>query len=52
MASRWETLVTDADNHADLTYTLIPLADAIALLEGGYPDALGLITGFNSLDGD
>ncbi len=49
---RWETLVADAKNHEDLTYTLIPLADAIALLEGGYPDALGLITGFNSLDGD
>jgi predicted lipoprotein len=51
-AQRWETLVKDAESHADLTYTLIPLADAIALLEGGYPDALGLITGFNSLDGD
>ena len=49
---RWETLVADKKNHEDLTYTLIPLADAIALLEGGYPDALGLITGFNSLDGD
>ena len=49
---RWETLVAQAKNHEDLTYTLIPLADAIALLEGGYPDALGLITGFNSLDGD
>jgi predicted lipoprotein len=49
---RWETLVADQKNHEDLTYTLIPLADAIALLEGGYPDAFGLITGFNSLDGD
>lgn len=49
---RWETLVKDAGNHADLTYTLIPLADAIALLEGSYPEAFGLITGFNSLDGD
>jgi predicted lipoprotein len=49
---RWETLVKDAENHADLTYTLIPLADAIALLEGSYPEAFGLITGFNSLDGD
>jgi uncharacterized protein len=49
---RWEGLVADVNNHQDLTYSLIPLADAIALLEGGYPDALGLITGFNSLDGD
>ena len=49
---RWETLVADKKNHEDLTYTLIPLADAIALLEGGFPEAFGLITGFNSLDGD
>lgn len=49
---RWEVLVKDNGSHADLSYTLIPLASAIALLEGGYPDALGLITGFNSLDGD
>jgi len=49
---RWELLVRDGESHADLTYTLIPLAAAIALLEGGYPGALGLITGFNSLDGD
>ena len=49
---RWETLVAEAKDHEDLTYTLIPLADAIALLEGGYPEAFGLITGFNSLDGD
>ena len=46
---RWSRTPT---NHADLTYTLIPLADAIALLEGSYPEAFGLITGFNSLDGD
>lgn len=49
---RWEVLVADDESHADLTYALIPLAAAIALLEGGYPAALGLITGFNSLDGD
>ncbi|HET7714892.1 MAG TPA: imelysin family protein, partial [Bauldia sp.] len=49
---RWETVVRDPRKHEQLSYTLIPLADAIALLEGGYPDALGLITGFNSLDGD
>jgi predicted lipoprotein len=48
----WEAVVADPRGHEDLTYVLIPLADAIALLEGGYPDALGLITGFNSLDGD
>jgi predicted lipoprotein len=49
---RWETLVKQAESHADLSYALIPLASAIELLEGGYPDSLGLITGFNSLDGD
>ena len=49
---RWESLVKDAESHVDLTYTLIPLAAAIALLEGSYPEAFGLITGFNSLDGD
>lgn len=49
---RWEDSVEQTESHADLTYTLIPFADAIALLEGSYPDAFGLITGFNSLDGD
>ena len=48
----WEHLLSDPESHADLSYSLIPLASAIALLESGYPDALGLITGFNSLDGD
>ena len=38
--------------HADLTYTLIPLGDVVSLLADDYPGAFGLITGFNSLDGD
>ncbi len=49
---RWEVLAADEATHADLLYTLTPLADVVSLLETDYPAALGLITGFNSLDGD
>jgi len=48
----WVNLATDPKNHDLLAYTQIPLGGAAELLEHGYPDALGLITGFNSLDGD
>jgi predicted lipoprotein len=48
----WESLPMEADAHVDLLYTLIPLGDVLAVLETDYPAALGLITGFNSLDGD
>ena len=48
----WEDLVTEPKNHDLLAYARIPLGGAAELLEHGYPDALGLITGFNSLDGD
>jgi uncharacterized protein len=48
----WETLVTEPENRKLLTYSLIPLGDAVELMEHGYPDAFGLVAGFNSLDGD
>ena len=48
----WEVLAAEPSANADLRYTLIPLGDVLGLLETDYPDALGLITGFNSLDGD
>jgi len=48
----WEALLEDPAAHGDLLYTLIPLGDVATLLETDYPAALGLITGFNSLDGD
>lgn len=48
----WEVLAAEPEANADLRYTLIPLGDVLGLLETDYPDALGLITGFNSLDGD
>ena len=48
----WVDLAAAPEANADLRYTLIPLGDVRALLETDYPDALGLITGFNSLDGD
>ncbi len=49
---RWETLVADPANHADLKRALDRLGYAIAILATNYPDALGLIMGFNALDGD
>jgi predicted lipoprotein len=48
----WEVLAAEPAANADIRYTLIPLGDVLGLLETDYPDALGLITGFNSLDGD
>jgi predicted lipoprotein len=48
----WEVAVHDPKNHQPLAYSLIPLGGAIEILENGFPDALGLLTGFNSLDGD
>lgn len=48
----WEVLAADPAANADIRYTLIPLGDVLGLLETDYPGALGLITGFNSLDGD
>lgn len=48
----FETAVREPASHQLLAYALIPLGSAIALLTDGYPNALGLITGFNSRDGD
>ncbi|MEO1198487.1 MAG: imelysin family protein [Pseudomonadota bacterium] len=48
----WETLAAEANSHDALSYTLIPLAGAAAILGERYPPALGLTLGFNSLDGD
>ncbi len=48
----WEVLAAEPGANADLRYTLIPLGEGLGLLEADYPAALGLITGFNSLDGD
>jgi predicted lipoprotein len=48
----WEASAAGPETNADIRYTLIPLGGVIGLLETDYPDALGLITGFNSLDGD
>ena len=48
----WEAAVRDPASHQRLAYALIPLGSAIDMLGGGYPQALGLITGFNSRDGD
>lgn len=48
----WEDAVRDPALFEKLTYALIPLADAIALLETRFPAAFGLTTGFNTLDGD
>ena len=48
----WESLPEDPKAHDDLVYALIPLGDVASLLETDFPNALGLITGFNSLDGD
>jgi predicted lipoprotein len=38
--------------HQKLAYALIPLGGAIVILEERMPTALGLIAGFNALDGD
>lgn len=48
----WESVVADERGHDTLRYVQIPLGGAVELLEQGYPAAFGLITGFNSLDGD
>jgi predicted lipoprotein len=42
----------DPDAHARLAYALLPLGGAQRILGERYPAALGLVLGFNSLDGD
>lgn len=48
----WEDLVRDPVSYKALASTLGPLHIAIELLEHHIPAALGLMTGFNTLDGD
>lgn len=48
----WSELAGDEKSHARLAYTLIPLGGAIDVVSERYPQALGLVLGFNSLDGD
>ena len=48
----WEDAARDPASHQRLAYALIPLGSAVDMLGDAYPNALGLITGFNSQDGD
>ena len=48
----WLEEVRDEAVYQRLSYALIPLGGAHGILEDKIPEALGLITGFNSLDGD
>ena len=48
----WETLVAQPQSQAQLRYMLQPLTGAYTLAGESIPQALGLIVGFNSLDGD
>lgn len=48
----WEEAVRDPASHQRLAYALIPLGSALDMLGDAYPNALGLITGFNAQDGD
>jgi hypothetical protein len=48
----WETIVRDEAGYQTLVSTLPTLHIAVELLERHIPAALGLVTGFNTLDGD
>lgn len=45
-------LLADPDRHEALIYATSPVGGALQILAERYPEALGLITGFNALDGD
>ena len=45
-------LLTNAEIHRTLSYSLLPLQGAVSLLVERYPPALGVKRGFNTLDGD
>ena len=45
-------VAADAASRQRLTYLLVPLDGAHSLMATVYPPALGLVMGFNSLDGD
>jgi predicted lipoprotein len=48
----WSDIAEDPSDHDRLTYATIPITGALEILADRYPAALGLILGFNSLDGD
>lgn len=48
----WAEIVEDPADHDRLTYATIPITGALEILANRYPAALGLVLGFNSLDGD
>lgn len=48
----WVELVEEPAAHEQLGYVQIPINGALKILAERYPAALGLILGFNSLDGD
>lgn len=48
----WAEIVKDPAAHERLTYATIPITGALEILATRYPAALGLILGFNALDGD
>ena len=47
-----EAILADPGSHARLAYATAPVGGARALLATRIPAALGLVSGFNSLDGD
>lgn len=50
--SSFESVVRNPEDHARLTYVSIPMTGAITLLTREVPAALGLVAGFNAMDGD
>ncbi|MDQ0313689.1 imelysin family protein [Amorphus orientalis] len=48
----WIELAEEPEAHGQLLYATIPIDGALEILAERYPAALGLILGFNSLDGD
>ncbi len=48
----WSDIAEEPSDHDRLTYATIPITGALEILADRYPAALGLILGFNSLDGD
>ncbi|MEM8877856.1 MAG: imelysin family protein, partial [Pseudomonadota bacterium] len=48
----WIDLAAEAEGHQRLSYAMIPLAGSIRIVADRMPGALGLVLGFNSLDGD
>lgn len=51
-AGDWPELLQNAETKARIAYAPVALRDAIDILTAQLPAALGLISGFNALDGD